>query len=439
MNDVHLTSGSPPAASRQAIKQMPWRMVIARRGLLVLAILVALFLIARLVTRGAEKDTGGHRTVTDGSVPIAAVPVQKGDMPVVLKALGTVTPLATVTVQSQLSGQIVQIAYKEGQIVRRGDSLIQIDPRPYQVALEQAQGALERDRAELANANIDLTRYQTLYSQDSISEQQLATQKALVAQYQGTVKADQGQIDSARLNLTYCHIVSPIDGRVGLQQVNVGNYVTPSEANGLVVLTQLTPITVVFTVAEDQIPPVLEQLRAGRTLTVKAYDRSRSSELATGTLQTIDNEIDPTTGTAKLKAVFANSDQKLFPNQFVNVDLLLDTLHGSTLIPQSAIQRGAPGTYVYVVGADKTVHVRSVALGPGDATNIAVAQGLGPGELVVVDGADRLKDGAHVLIRQGGPAVAQAGGEEDRAGQSKRAAGQVADHEAARLAPPGSP
>jgi len=439
MNDVHLTSGSPPAASRQAIKQMPWPMVFARRGLLVLAILVALFLIARLVTRGAEKDTGGHRIVTDGSLPIAAVPVQKGDMPVVLKALGTVTPLATVTVQSQLSGQIVQIAYKEGQIVRRGDSLIQIDPRPYQVALEQAQGALERDRAELANANIDLTRYQTLYSQDSISEQQLATQKALVAQYQGTVKADQGQIDSARLNLTYCHIVSPIDGRVGLQQVNVGNYVTPSEANGLVVLTQLTPITVVFTVAEDQIPPVLEQLRAGRTLTVKAYDRSRSSELATGTLQTIDNEIDPTTGTAKLKAVFANSDQKLFPNQFVNVDLLLDTLHGSTLIPQSAIQRGAPGTYVYVVGADKTVHVRTVALGPGDATNIAVAQGLGPGELVVVDGADRLKDGAHVLIRQGGPAVAQAGGEEDRAGQSKRAAGQVADHEAARLASPGSP
>jgi membrane fusion protein, multidrug efflux system len=407
MNDVDLNPGAPPAAARPALAQSPWRTALVRRGLAMGAILAALVLFAWLITPRVGSAGPAHHA-PNSAVPIGAAAAHEGDMPVVLQGLGTVTSLATVTVQSYITGYITSIAYKEGQIVPRGASLIQIDPRPYQVALEQAQGDLERDQAYLANAKVDLVRYQTLYKQDSISQQELATQASLVNQYEGTVKYDQGLIDSAKLDLIYCHIVSPIDGLVGLQMVNVGNYVTPSEPNGLVVVTQLNPITVVFTLAEDQIPPVLEQLQAGRTLTVKAYDRARSRELATGTLEATNSEIDTTTGTLQLKAIFANTDRKLFPNQFVNVDLLLDTVHGATLIPQAAVQRGAPGTYVYVVGADKTVHVRKVELGPGDATNIAITHGLAPGETVVVDGTDRLKDGAHVMLRQPATSVAHA-------------------------------
>jgi multidrug efflux system membrane fusion protein len=335
-------------------------------------------------------------------MPILAATARTGDMPITLIGLGTVTPLATVTVQSQISGQIMHIFFNEGQTVRKGDPLIQIDPRPYQVALEQAQGALARDKALLANARVDLERYQTLFAQDSIAEQQLATQKSLVAQDEGAVKTDQGQIDAAKLNLTYSHIVSPIDGRVGLQQVNVGNYVTPSEPNGLVVITQLKPISVVFTLPEDQIPPLLQQMHAGATLPVTAYDRTDTHQLASGKLQSIDSQIDVTTGTIRLKAIFPNDDESLFPQQFVNVVLLLNTLHGATLIPQAGVQRGAPGTYVYVVNSDQTVSVRKVTLGPGDATNLSISEGLKPGERVVVDGADKLKDGAKVLLRPTG-------------------------------------
>src|SRR5262252_4262158 len=296
----------------------------------------------------------------------------------------------------------MHIAFKEGQIVKAGDSLIQIDDRPYQVALEQAQGALKRDQALLANARVDLDRYKTLFAQDSIAEQQLATQKSLVVQYEGAVKTDQGQIDAAKLNITYCHIVSPISGRVGLQQVNVGNYVTPAEPNGLVVVTELKPITVVFTLPEDNIPPLLRRLQAGATLPVTAFDRTNTRQIARGTLQSIDSQIDTTTGTIRLKALFANDDGSLFPQQFVNADLLLDTLHGATLIPQAGVQRGAPGTFVYVVNADQTVSVRIVTLGPGDATNIAVSSGLKSGDTLVVDGADKLKDGAKVLVSERG-------------------------------------
>jgi membrane fusion protein, multidrug efflux system len=303
----------------------------------------------------------------------------------------------------------MHISFKEGETVKANDPLILIDPRPYQVALEQAEGAFARDKALLANAHIDLDRYQTLWSQDSIAEQQLATQKSLVAQDEGNVKTDQGQIDAAKLNLVYCHIVSPIGGRVGLQQVNVGNYVTPNEPNGLVVITQMQPITVVFTLPEDQIPPLLVQLHAGKTLTATAWDRANTRQLASGTLQSVDSQIDPTTGTIKLKALFANTDEGLFPQQFVNVVLLLDTLHGATLVSQAAIQRGAPGTYVYVVNpADQTVSVRKVTLGSGDPTNVSITQGLKPGEIVVVDGADKLKDGAKVLLRK--PGAASSGG-----------------------------
>jgi membrane fusion protein, multidrug efflux system len=381
------------------------RRLLGTHGLAISVVLVGLIFLAWLLTpKGAIHHTAdGDRFAASGPMPVAAAAVQTGDMPITLSALGTVTPIATVTVQSQISGQIVRIAFKEGQTVRKGDPLIQIDPRPYQVALEQAAGALERDQALLENARIDLKRYETLWSQDSIPEQTLATQKALVVQDQGNIKADQGQIDAAKLNLVYCRITSPVDGRVGLQQVSLGNYVTPAAANGLVVVTQLRPITVVFTLAEDQIPPVIKQLHSDVLPPVTVYDRTHTTQLATGTLETIDNEIDTTTGTVRLKAIFPNSDGSLFPNQFVNVDMLLETLHGAVLVPQVAIQRGAPGTYVYVVTpADQTVHVRKVTLGPGDVTNITVAEGLSPGETVVTDGADRLKDGAKVLLPQNG-------------------------------------
>ena len=399
-----------------------WReRLFTRRVLVIVAVLVGLVILAWLLTPKASHAPTG-RFAGGGPMPVVAATAHAGDMPITLIGLGTVTPLATVTVQSQISGQIMHIAFKEGQTVKAGDPLIQIDPRPYQVALEQAQGALVRDKALLDNAHIDLNRYQTLWTQDSIAEQQLATQKSLVVQDEGNVKTDQGQIDAAKLNLVYCHIVSPITGRVGLQQVNVGNYVTPAEPNGLVVITQLKPITVEFTLAEDEIPPLLKQLHAGQTLTATAWDRSNTQQLATGTLQSVDSQIDPTTGTIKLKAVFPNTDEGLFPQQFVNVVLLLDTLHGATLIPQAAIQRGAPGTYVYLVNADQTVSVQKVTLGPGDPTNIAITQGLKPGATVVVDGADKLKDGAKVLLRQ--PAGTAGAGKAQQSGQGQQGQGQ---------------
>jgi len=384
-----------------------WReRLLTRRVLVIIALVIALALVAWLLTPKATQRPAG-RFANSGPMPVVAAAARAGDMPITLIGLGTVTPLATVTVQSQIAGQIMHISFREGQTVKAGDPLLEIDPRPYQVALEQAQGALLRDKALLANAHVDLDRYQTLFAQDSIAEQQLATQRSLVAQDEGAVKTDQGQIDAAKLNITYCHIVSPITGRVGLQQVNVGNYVTPSEPNGLVVVTQLQPITVVFTLPEDEIPGLLKQVHAGATLPVSAFDRSNTHQLASGTLQSIDSQIDTTTGTIRLKAVFPNADESLFPQQFVNVVLLLDTLHGATLIPQSGVQRGAPGTYVYVVdSAAQTVSVRKVTLGAGDATNVVITQGLKPGETVVVDGADKLKDGAKVLLRQAGPGTA---------------------------------
>ena len=401
----------PEAPATGSASRPAWRRFATthRRSLIVAGILLAFLVLAWLLKPHGTQPAGGGRFAGGGPMPVVAARATTGDMPITLIGLGTVTPLATVTVQSQISGQIMHIFFKEGQTVKAGDPLVQIDPRPYQVALEQAQGALARDKALLANARVDLDRYQTLFAQDSIAEQQLATQKSLVAQYQGAVLTDQGQIDAAKLNLTYAHIVSPIDGRVGLQQVNVGNYVTPAEPNGLVVVTQLKPISVVFTLPEDEIPPLLRQMHGGAALPVTAWDRSNTHQLASGTLQSIDSQIDTTTGTIRLKSLFANDDERLYPQQFVNVVLLLDTLHGATLIPQAGVQRGAPGTYVYVVNADQTVSVRQVTVGPGDASNITITAGLKPGDTVVVDGADRLKDGAKVLVRQGGAARPGAG------------------------------
>jgi multidrug efflux system membrane fusion protein len=367
-------------------------------GLAVLLLAVGVVVWIVMKPHEGAAPRGGGRFGAQTSIPVAAAPAQKGDMPVVLNELGAVMPLATVTVKTQIAGQLQQIAFREGQMVKAGDFLAQIDPRPFQVALEQAEGTLAKDQALLANEKIDLARYQKLFKQDSVAEQTLATQVSLVAQQEGQVKTDIGVVDSAKLNLVYCHIVAPVTGRVGLRQVDQGNYVQPTDANGIVLLTQLQPMTVEFTMPEDNLPDLMQRIKTGEDLQVTAWDRSQTTKVAIGKLDTIDNAIDPTTGTVKIKAIFDNKNNELFPSQFVNAALQLDVLHDATLIPVSAIQRGAPGTFVYVVKSDKTVTVRPVTLGPQDSTNVSITKGLDLGEVVVIDGADKLREGASVTL-----------------------------------------
>jgi membrane fusion protein, multidrug efflux system len=350
------------------------------------------------LARPATQPAGSGRPQAGAPVPVGVAPVGKGDIAVTLSQLGTVTPLAMVTVKTQISGYLMQVAFREGQMVNKGDFLAQIDPRPYQVALEQAQAQLAKDQALLKNAQLDLQRYNTLVAQNSIAKQTRDTQVSLVAQNEATVKSDQAQIDAQKLNLTYCRIVSPVTGRVGLRQVDPGNYVQTSDPSGIVVVTQLQPISVIFTLPEDNLPEVMKRMRAGAALPVTAYDRTGSTELANGKLDTVDNQIDTTTGTVKLRALFDNEQDILFPNQFVNVKLLVNTLHDADIVPSSAIQRGAPGTFVYLVKPDRTVAVQKVKLGPTDGQRTAILSGLEPNESVVIDGTDRLRDGAKVTV-----------------------------------------
>jgi membrane fusion protein, multidrug efflux system len=363
-----------------------------------------------LAHRPASTDAASARLGARLTTTVGIAVAKKGNIEIFLSGLGTVTPPATVTVKPQVSGQLIQVAFTEGQQVKKGDFLAQIDPRPFQAVLDQQEGQLEKDRALLENARVDLARYQKLNSQDSVSHQTLDTQVALVHQDEGTVKADQGQVESAQVNLDYCHIVSPVDGVVGLRQVDQGNYVQTSDSSGLVVITQIDPMTVIFTVTEDDISKVTARLSAGADLPVTVYDRTNTTEIAEGKLGSVDNQVDTTTGTVKLRAVFDNREGKLFPQQFVNAKLLVDTLQDATIVPTAAIQIGAPGSYVYVVNSDSTVSVRVIKPGPVEGEQAAALSGLDLGETVVKDGVDRLYDGAKVQLPEKRPSNEAAGG-----------------------------
>jgi multidrug efflux system membrane fusion protein len=351
---------------------------------------------------------GGRSDPAGRALPVTGVPARKGSIDVYLNALGTVTPRNVVTVKPRVDGQLMRVAFTEGQVVKAGALLAEIDPRPFQVQLAQAAGQMAKDQALLKNAQVDLERYRTLLSQDSISKQQVDTQEALVRQYQGTIEADQAAIDSAKLQLTYSRVTAPIGGTVGLRQIDPGNVVHASDANGIVVIAQLQPISVVFPIPEDSLQRILRRLGTGEAIAVEAWDRDQKVKLATGKLLTVDNQIDTTTGTVKLKAEFANDDLALFPNQFVNIRMLVETLTDATLVPSAAILRGAPGTFVYVVKPDQTVTVATVKLGPVQGETTAIVTGVVPGDVVVTDGTDKLREGAKVelVTRDAQPAPA---------------------------------
>lgn len=371
-------------------------------------LLVAVSIVAALIILREPWKRAGTGPVPPGTPEngaaqsVAVVTVAKGDVPIALTALGTVTSLASVTIKSQINGYLTEIHFREGQMVKKGDLLVQIDPRPYEAALAQYQGQLEKDQALLDNARLDLDRYRRLIKQDSTSKQTVDTAEAAVRQYEGTVRSDQAQVDTQKLNLTYCRIVSPVDGRVGMRKVDVGNYVTASDTDGIVMVTQLEPISVVFTLPEDSLRQLMKRVRAGAKLTVSAYDRTNTEKLADGVLDTVDNQIDTSTGTVKLRALFPNADDSLFPNQFVNITLVLETLHDVTVVPVAAVQFGTPGAFVYRTNADDTVSVRKIDVGATANGRVAVLAGLAIGDRVVVDGVDHLTDGAKISISESG-------------------------------------
>jgi multidrug efflux system membrane fusion protein len=346
---------------------------------------------------------GGHHGGASDKIRVVTGVATKGNIGVYLTGLGAVTPLNTDTIKTRVNGQLMKVLFKEGQMVQAGDLLLQIDSRPYEVTLAQNVAQKEHDAALLENANIDLQRYQTLWAQNSIPQQTLATQESLVKQDQGTVDIDQSAIDATKLNIIYCNITAPVSGRVGLRLVDPGNYVQSTDTTGLVVITQIQPITVIFTIPEDSIEPVLSKYNAGQTLPVDAYNRDMKTKLASGELLTLDNEIDPTTGTVKLKAIFANEDNALFPNQFVNARLLVETKKDVTLVPVPAIQHGNNGTFIYVVDTTaNTVKITPVEVGTIDGNNAEIVSGVNPGDTVVTDGVDKLQDGSKVIVQKPG-------------------------------------
>ncbi len=412
-------AGSPPVRKPRSA----WGFVLT--GLVLLLVVAGIVWWVR--HQGAPEQARGGRN----AVPMSIVPqtVGKGDIGVNINALGTVTSLATVTVRTQISGYLMKIDFKEGDEVKKGDVLAEIDSRPYEAALAQAKGNLARDEALLKGAQVDLARYQGLAAQNAVPRQTLDTQVALVAQDEGTVEADRAAVNAAQVNLNYCHIVAPNDGRVGIRQIDQGNYVTPGDTNGIVVITQLKPISVLFTVPEDNLQAILKRLQEGAKLPTAALDRSSTKTLAQGIVQSTDSQIDPTTGTIKLRANFPNDDEALFPNQFVNIRLLLDTHKNVTIMPTAGVQRGVPGTFVYLVNnSDSTVSVRKVELGITDGDNVEVKSGLQPGDRIVIDGADKLRDGAKINVRAesdanvtpAGPGATPAAGSDPSKGGGKR-------------------
>jgi membrane fusion protein, multidrug efflux system len=374
------------------------RVSIGRRTVM---LFVGAVLLGALILRASWSPAAAPASApsTSAAVPIATATTSRTDVPVRLGALGSVTAFNTVTVRPRVDGQLMRVLFREGQFVKRGELLAEIDPRPFEVQLEQAQGQLARDQAQLANARVDLTRYQTLLSQDSIAQQNVAAQASTVAQLEAALKVDQAAIDSARLNLTYSRITAPISGRVGLRLVDEGNVVSASATTGIVVITQVEPIAVVFTLPEDALRTVLPRIRAGATLPVAAFDRSGTTRLASGSVVTVDNQIDQSTGTVRVKAVFENRDHALFPAQFVNVQLLADTQRSQLVIPAAAVQQGPQGSFVYLVRDGKAV-VRPVTVGITESDRAAIASGLNAGDVVVTDGIDRLREGSAVEVRR---------------------------------------